>query len=263
MGSILRFFVFCFTLMMLVHCQTIETAKKNDSKSKVLQSKIGIIVSYINSGNLRTALKEVKQLKRYWSDHHDVYLIDGLIHLALDNNNKAEQAFKRSYEIKESISPLLNLSSVYLKSKKYTSAIQTLKKIEGQMESEKYKFPERVYLNLGIAYSHQNDHVNSVKYLKRSVEENPTYHMGWVELGREYESKGKRRSALESYKKGVQFCKNCIEPTAELSKFYLRNNKNIESVKLLTRFLKFKKIDKRHKKIVHRLLKVSRKKFLR
>ena len=263
--SIKSFLTLCFTIFFSFQCQTTSQSSGGSSspKENVIQSKLGIIATYINSGKLRTALKEMNQLKRFESDRHDVQLMDGLVHLALDNYIKAEQGFKNSYKLKKTIPALLNLSSVYLKWRKIPKAIKALKMIESKLETQKYQFPERVYLNLGIAHVHSKQYDQAREYFHKSVQENPTYHVGWVQLGKQYQRKGKTKEALKAFRKGVQFCKNCIEPNVALSKFFLKNKNYVESVKLLTSYLKQKKIDGRHRKIAGKLLKFSRKKFLR
>ena len=217
---------------LLLSCQTTNQKSKEDLKSEK-----GIIVSYINSGELSLALKLLNKNLAKLPRDAELNNLMGLTQLSLSNFDRAIHYFTISYKLDPKPLVKLNMSSAYLELGKYKEARNILTNLIRDQSSTSYTMKERLYHNLGYSYELTNDNDKAIKMYKQAVIENPTYHMSWLQLGRVYIKLKKQNDAIEAFKKAVSFCEPCIEPTEELYMTYMHNGQVLEAKSLLKKYL--------------------------
>ncbi len=239
-------------------CSTL-TGKKSVSKQQILDSEMGIIMSYLNSGETRLALTRIENARKKYPKNPDLLNLMGLSQMALTNSNVAIKYFKMAYKQDPMAHTLLNLSSAYLTLKKYKSARNALNQAI-RIEPE-YSHRERIYHN--IAYTHQKErnYKNAIKYYRKALAINPTYHKSWQEIAQSYESLKQNKKAIYAYQKARNFCENCYSPNLALTKAYLRMNQPRSAIKTIRKYLNIEGISAvDEKKARNVLTKLSRSK---
>ena len=130
-------------------------------------------VEYYNDGQYTAALKKLLEAHKTTPD--DPYLLNslGLVYLAKQRYDLAENQFKRVLELKPDYTQAKNnLGAVYLKQEKWDLAIKCFKAVS---ENLLYATPEMPLSNLGWAYFHQNMFGKSKFYFMESLEIRPNF----------------------------------------------------------------------------------------
>ncbi|MBU8909779.1 MAG: tetratricopeptide repeat protein, partial [Desulfobacterales bacterium] len=126
-----------------------------------------------NSGQYTAALRNL--LDAYKNIPDDPYLNNslGLVYMAKDRYNLAENHFKKSLSFKSDyIQAKNNLGAAYLKQKKWDLAIHCFEEIS---ENLLYATPEIPLSNLGWAYFHQKLYKTAKTYFEKSLEFRPDF----------------------------------------------------------------------------------------
>jgi len=129
--------------------------------------------AHYNSGQYTAALKSL--LEAHETIPNDPYLHNslGLVYLAKERYDLAENSFKKSLSLKSDyIHAKNNLGAVYLKQKKWNLAIQCFEEVS---ENLLYATPERSFTNLGWAYFNQKMYGKAKIYFNKSLEIKPDF----------------------------------------------------------------------------------------
>ena len=253
-------FTLCFAVITSTTSCSALTGKKSVSKKQILDSEMGIIVSYINSGETRLALNRINSARKEHPNNSDLMNLMRLTQMALKNSLVAAKYFKMAYKKDPKAHSLLNLSSAYLTLKKYGLARKSLAKaLSTDLEYDK---KERIYHNIAFTYQKQKKYTQAIKFYKKALSVEPTYHKSWQELANNYEASKQRTKALHAYKKARDFCQNCFAPNLALAKAYLRRKNKTTALKTMKNFLKIESISAvDQKKARQSISSISRKKI--
>ncbi len=132
-------------------------------------------MNYLDQGAMDKAYAEARKLNRESPDDHRVINLLGLCQLALKQPKTAAQSFRQAYNLNEEPAYLLNLSSAQIELRAFKTATQTLNKLLKESAND-YRYPERIYHNLGSAYEGL-EHLNvAEKYYRKGLVENPNYY---------------------------------------------------------------------------------------
>ena len=163
----LLFFAFLF----LMSCTSKNTNPANEKEIAIATQRLG--EEYYNTGKYTIALKNL--LEAHKTIPNDPYLHNslGLVYLAKDRYDLAENHFKKALDFKpDYINAKNNLGAAYLKQKKWNLAIQCFKTVS---ENLLYPTPEIPFSNLGWAYFHQKMYGKAKAYFEKSLEIRPGF----------------------------------------------------------------------------------------
>lgn len=213
----------------------------------LLATKMSLIKRYLDKGQPSVAWDHVRKIYQEHPDHPDVLNLVGLTHLALNNEHKAAQVFKKAYKLKPKASYGLNLSSAYI-------SIGSLKKARKLIvrllkTSKNYKFRERLWHNLALTYEKDNQLGKANKYYQKAIKINPNFLLSLLNLGRLYKISNKDARAMKYYRKAAQVCTQCFEPVNELATYLINQGKFGRAIAVLNRFLKGNKSDTENKNL--------------
>ncbi len=202
-------------------CVSLDKTKEA-SKESILNSQKAFVLSLINSGSPQKAMSQLDSLITQNPNDSELHNLMGLTHISLKNTDTAIFYLKKSNRLKPLISTSLNLSSAFIEKKKYVSAIKLLKKQLKLKSFKSYKYPERVFHNIGVAYSHLKRDKIALRYYKKSLEHNPAYVLTLTESAHIYAKHKRHKRAEKNYQKAVQYCRRCFNAHLNLSRFYYR-----------------------------------------
>ncbi len=230
---IAKFVIISITSLILTSCQT--TQSKQDDID--LESEKGIIVSYINSGEQQTALKRLRKILATQPQDAELQNLMGIVQLSLKNYQRAIQHFEMSYKADPKPLVKLNISSAYIEMGNHKAARVILAKLAKDEGPGSYTMKERLYHNLGYSYETTDNFDTAIKMYKKAIEENPAYHMSWLQLGRVYEKQKNIPKAVESLERALEFCQSCLEPAEELFMVHMSNGKVLQAKATLQKYL--------------------------
>ena len=183
------FFVFLF----LVSCSSKYMDMENQKKNAVALQRIG--EAHYNSGKYTAALKSLLEAHQILPD--DPYLNNslGLVYLAKERYDLAENSFKKALDFKSDYIHAKNhLGAVYLKKKKWDLAIQCFKEAS---ENLLYTTPEISFSNLGWAYFHKKMYNTAKNYFIKSLEIRPNFLVAVHGLASIYIETGDHNQAID------------------------------------------------------------------
>ena len=214
-------------------CQSTKTKQANQN----LRSEKGIILSYMNSGAQTVALKRLRNMLAKHPKDAELHNLMGLTQLSLENNRRALTHFKLSYKSEPKSLVKLNISSTYIALGDYKNAQITLAQMLKEKPPQAYKMKERLFHNLAYTYELKQNYNQSIKLYKKALEENPAYHMSWLQLGRVYLKQKKMVLAVKALEQSVNFCGLCLEPTKELFMTHLRRGQVLMAKSTINQYL--------------------------
>jgi Tfp pilus assembly protein PilF len=144
---------------------------ENKKENAVALQRIG--EAHYNSGKYTAALKSLLEAHQILPD--DPYLNNslGLVYLAKERYDLAENSFKKALDFKSDYIHAKNhLGAVYLKNKQWDLAIQCFKEAS---ENLLYATPEISFSNLGWAYFHKKMYNTAKSYFIKSLEIRPNF----------------------------------------------------------------------------------------
>lgn len=126
-----------------------------------------------NNGNYTAALKSLLEAKKTLPDDAYLYNSLGLVYLAKERNELAEENFKKALKLKpDYIHAKNNLGAVYLKQGKWALAIHYFKDVA---ENILYATPEIAFSNLGWSYFHQKMYEEAKTYFRKALKIKPGF----------------------------------------------------------------------------------------
>ncbi len=160
-----------FAFLFLISCASKNTDVGSKKEIAIATQRLG--EEYYNAGHYTAALKNL--LDAYKNIPNDPYLNNslGLVYMAKDRYNLAENHFKKALDLKSDYIQAKNgLGAVYIKQKKWALAIQCFKDVS---EDLLYASPEIPFSNLGWAYFNQKMYGQAKTYFKKSLEISPAF----------------------------------------------------------------------------------------
>lgn len=163
----------CLVLAVLFLMSCASKAANVGSKKEIAIATQRVGEQYYNTGHYTVALKNL--LEAYQTIPDDPYLNNslGLVYLAKDRPDLAENSFKKTLNLKPDYTQAKNnLGATYLKQKKWDLAIRCFEEISGNLL---YATPETPLANLGWAYFYQKLYKTAKTYFEKSLEFRPDF----------------------------------------------------------------------------------------
>ena len=244
----------------LFGCQTIH---KNDKEAKkqeeILSSQKSLIVNYLNKGVPNLALKELRRLIVHHPKDPDFLNLMGLTQLSLEQANKAALYFKKSFKMRPRTSVALNLSSAYIESEKFGSAIKLLTRVKDSKISQGYQYPERIYHNIALAAERSENFQLAEKNYVIALSENPSYYLSLMRLGQLYEKQRRPLEAQRTFSKAKASCPKCFDPVNALAMGFIARGKHKSAFIALKQYTKRREVSNENRKKAEKMISMIRK----
>lgn len=182
-----------FALFFLISCASKNLNSEKKKEVAMATQKVG--EEYYNAGNYTIALKNLLEARK--TIPNDPYLLNslGLVYLAKQRYDLAENEFKKALELKADYSQAKNnLGAAYLKQEKWDLAIKCF---EAVSENLLYATPEIALSNLGWAYFNQKRFRKAKQYFIQSMEIRPDFLIAVHGIASVYNETGYHSKAIE------------------------------------------------------------------
>jgi len=185
---------------------------------------------YYRSGKHTAALKSLLEAQKTIPDNPYLYNSLGLVYLAKDRYDLAENSFKTALAHKaDYIQAKNNLGAVYLKQEKWAPAIQCFKAVS---ENLLYETPEIPLSNLGWAYFHQKEYAAAIDYFIKSMDIRPDFLNAIHGLASVYIETG-------SHSQAIDFLHQALKKNPDAGILYADLAKGYEAIKAFDAARKF------------------------
>jgi type IV pilus assembly protein PilF len=158
-----------------------------------------------SAGDVRSALKEFEESLKLDPDFADAHnAIAVLLHLSFDRKDEAEKHYKQALEIRPNFSEAkVNLGNLYLDQGRLDEAITLY---EQALNDMLYATPYIAETNLGWAYFKKGNSAQAIEHLRAAVTQNPSFCLGYKDLGLVQDSRGDLAAACTEFGRFVQAC---------------------------------------------------------
>ena len=180
----------------------------------------------------------------------------GITYLSLSKAAHARSFFEKAYKKDKNPMYALNLSSALISLGLYAKAESVL---VPQIKEKTYKFIERVYHNYALTFEMRKNFNKAIHYYNKALDENPSYYLSNLRLGKIYLETKKKSSALSVFKKALDSCHVCFEPVNEVVMLYIEQGSYAKANDTLRQFLANKEISEESKNQANKLLLLSSK----
>ncbi|MDA9951296.1 hypothetical protein N9D31_01850 [Oligoflexaceae bacterium] len=233
----------CISLAsMSLSCLSMQEDEKPNIE-EALETQKSIIINFLNRGEPSKAFVELRPAMQRFPGNADLLSLMGLTQLALRNPSNAIKYLREANDIESNSTSVLNLSSAYIENSEYARAIKILKKhMKAGKAFKAYTYPERLFHNLGLAYSKLKREKPAIKYFKRALGENSSFYLSLLQLGHSYQRLKKYNQARIQYRKSIKACNQCYEAVNSLARNYVVSGNQTAAVSLLKNYSKNKKI---------------------
>ncbi len=180
--------------LLLVSCAS-QNMNQGGNKKEIAIATQKVGEGFYNAGNYTSALKNL--LEAYEALPDDPYINNslGLVYLAKERYDLAEDHFKKALELKKDfIDAKNNLGAAYLKQEKWSLAIACFEEVS---KSLVYGYPEIPFSNLGWAYFNQKKYEKAIFYFNKSLQINPKFLISVHGLASVYLETGAHLQAIE------------------------------------------------------------------
>lgn len=166
--------------------------------------------AYFSSGQLGVALEELNIAIRVDSSFAPAYNMLGLVYMALRENDKAEDNFRRSLSINGMDSDANNNYGWFLCQRGKID--DSIKYFMGALKNPLYTTPEKSYLNAGVCSRKKNDDAEAEEFLLKAIKLQPRLPQALFNLADINFKRGNYVEAREYIRRYFQIA----SPTSEL-----------------------------------------------
>lgn len=223
--------IFC-----IASCQTLEP--KASRESPEVRNHLSAAYSFIDGGQAGAAMKELRPLIDRYPDDPEINNLYGLTQLALNNPTRALTHFRKAVKSEPSSTNMLNLSSALIETGNLSEAQKVLKKALQLVENPPYPYRERIHHNLGLIAERGKRLSVAEKHYRTALEENPTYYLSQLQLGRVLVATGQTARGIEQLESANRTCPACFAPVDALVAQYVKQKKPQKAFALLEAFEK-------------------------
>jgi tetratricopeptide (TPR) repeat protein len=180
--------------LVLSGCKHIPTEKEQASAE--IHYNLGVQAQ--QSGNVQEALSEYQRAVELDPENADAQNALGLVlHLSFRRPAEAIRAYQKAIEVRPNFSEAkTNLANVHLDQGQYDEAIKLYEQVLNDML---YPTPYIAQGNLGWAYYKKGDTDKALENIKAAVTLNPSFCLGFKNLGLIYEQTGKTDEACTQF----------------------------------------------------------------
>ncbi len=250
--------IFLFMPVWLNSCQSFQPSAelKDSNNQKIIETNLTFAQKQIDAGQPQNALQTLRPLVRSFPQNPSLLNMVGLSYLALSNAAYARNYFQQAYAIDKDPMYALNLSSALIAEGSFVEAESVLQKL---LKEKSYPYSERVYHNYALLFEKRKKYRKAVSYYTKAVNENPSYYLSHLRLGKIYQLERNRTSAKLAYEKAANACSLCFEPVQEASLIYLDEGNFKKASALLQHFLANKEISSDNRSQARSLLGLAQK----
>ena len=183
------------------------TTKKNPEKAQ-LHLRIG--TGFLKAGNLPAAYRELQRSLKLDPENYVTHNNLALTYFARDLFEKSEEHFLAAITLKTNYSEARNnLGRLYVELKRYSEAIEILKDVVGDLT---YPSPEKVYVNLGVAYMRSGHAKSAENQFAKAIRLNRKFCQAHNNYGQALIKRKHYEKAASALDKAIKVCKNYDEP---------------------------------------------------
>lgn len=136
--------------------------------------------AYFGSGQLGVALEELNVAIRVDSSFAPAYNMLGLVYMALRENDRAEENFRRSLSLSSTDSDTNNNYGWFLCQRGKID--DSIRYFMAALKNPLYATPEKSYLNAGICARKKNDDAEAEEFLLKAIKFQPRLHQALFHL---------------------------------------------------------------------------------
>lgn len=189
----------CFLLIVTSMGCASAPAKEKGNEAE-FHYKMGL--SYLNESNIQMAFVEFQKSIQLRPNDKNTLNKLGLIHIYLEEYDKAQDYFMRAISMDEGFSEAKhNLATVYLNQHKYKEAEQTLK---SALSNPIYATPENSFHLLGVIYYRTGDYHAAVNAFKASLKRSPNFPLPLYGMALSYNKMGRYGEAAASITRAIE-----------------------------------------------------------
>jgi tetratricopeptide (TPR) repeat protein len=156
----------------------------------------------MRQGNYTAGLAELLKAEKLTPDDHILQNDLGLCYLGKNSLDMAVRHLQKAVKLKPDYAPAQNnLGVVYLKQKNWNAAIDTFKKITGNLL---YASPHYPLSNLGEAYYNLGNLPKAEYYYLKALKEKPNFPIALRGLGKIYIKMNRPQDAIVSLEKAAE-----------------------------------------------------------
>lgn len=232
-------------------CQTAgPDAEKENNAEKILETNVSFAQKQIDAGKPDQALQVLRPLLSTYPDHPMLHNMLGITYLALSRAAHARIFFEKAYKIDKNPMYALNLSSALIALGSYAKAEKIL---TPHVKEKKYKNIERIYHNYALTFEMRKIFNKAIRYYNKALDENPSYYLSNLRLGKIYLRMQKKTLALSNFKKSMDICRVCFEPVNDVVMIHLEEGSYAKANEVLRQFLANKEISDESKNQANKL----------
>ncbi|MDI6801245.1 MAG: tetratricopeptide repeat protein [Thermodesulfovibrionales bacterium] len=194
----LLFYCFAALLFFLNNCAT--TPPIEQQKEADYHYKMGI--SFLNEGNIQTAFIQLHKAYQIDPDNHNVLNSLGLVHLQLEEFEKAKEFFLKALSINpDSSDAHHNLGIASISTGHFQDAADSFKKA---LSNPLYHTPEKSLYMLGVAFYRMKQYDVAINAFKDSIKRAPVFSLPYYGLALAYNKTGRYRDAATAIAKAIE-----------------------------------------------------------
>jgi len=144
--------------------------EQSDARQRA-QAHTDLGAAYFGSGQLGVALEELNVAIRIDSSFAPAYNMLGLVYMALRENDKAEENFRRSLSLSSTDSDTNNNYGWFLCQRGKID--DSIRYFMAALKNPLYATPEKSYLNAGICARKKNDDAEAEEFLLKAIKFQP------------------------------------------------------------------------------------------
>ncbi len=251
--------IFLFVPVWLnLSCQTfrVQSDEKESNTQKIVETNLNFAQKQIDSGQPEHALQTLRPLLNQFPENSPLLNMVGISYLALSNPAHAKLFFKKAYDFDKNPMYALNLSSSLIAEGSFQAAENILKKM---IEEKSYPLIERVYHNYALTFEKRKNYKKAIEYYTKALDENPSYYLSNIRLGKVFQLMNARDSAKLAFEKALATCAVCFEPVSEVCIMYFDEGNYAKASSLLQHFLSNKEISTENRSQAKSLLNLASK----
>ncbi|SDT87110.1 tetratricopeptide repeat protein [Desulfobacula phenolica] len=205
-----------FAFFFMISCASNNLHSENKRKIAAATQRVG--EEYYNAGKYTAALKNLLEAQKIIPNDPYLHNSLGLVYLAKQRYDLAENEFKKALDLKADYSQAENnLGAVYLKQEKWNLAIKCF---ESVCENLLYSTPEIPLSNLGWAYFHQKMFKKAKQYFIQSMEIRPDFLIAVHGIASVYNETGYPSKAIEFLHRALEKNPGAAILHSDLAKAY-------------------------------------------
>ena len=219
----------------LLGCQYLQKSKM---EKDFVNTRIKIVKSKIDNGDLMGAQYDLEPLLLKFPDHSELLTLSGFVDITLGNHKRALDTMLKAHDLEETPGSYLNLSSAYIASGDFPRALRAIEEGITLGEEEKYPNLGRFYHNRGYIEEMTGKHQKAIKSYEQALYYLPGYLQTLHRLSHLLDVMGHKQKAIPYYRRYSYFCKTCFQPMERLTLYYLSLGDKQVAEKLVKNYLK-------------------------